>query len=325
MTDPKKRGLGRGLSALLPSPGASASSLGHRRDEHDEADEATSPRGPSGAGSTGSSSGASERVEHGRGRPLLTAEIEDVYPGPEQPRRRFDDQELEELAASIRTHGIIMPLVVRPRPGGGYFLIAGERRWRAAQRAGLHQVPIVVQDVSPQAAFERALVENLQRSDLRPIEEAAAFQRLVDEFALTQEQIAERVGKDRSTVANSMRLLKLPAHVRDMVEERTLSMGHARALLALPSDAEIETAARAVIAKGLSVRATEALVKKAGKPAAEPTPAPAKTPAVRDLEERLTKSLGGPVRVIQDGAAKGRIEISYGSLDHLDQILDKLL
>lgn len=322
MTDPKKRGLGRGLSALLPSSGANASSLGHRRDEHDEADEAASPRGPSAAGT---SSGASERAEHGRGRPLLTAEIEDVYPGPEQPRRRFDDQELEELAASIRTHGIIMPLVVRPRPGGGYFLIAGERRWRAAQRAGLHQVPIVVQDVSPQAAFERALVENLQRSDLRPIEEAAAFQRLVDEFALTQEQIAERVGKDRSTVANSMRLLKLPTHVRDMVEERTLSMGHARALLALPSDAEIETAARAVVAKGLSVRATEALVKKAGKPAAEPTPAPTKTPAVRDLEERLTKALGGPVRVIQDGAAKGRIEISYGSLDHLDQILDKLL
>lgn len=186
-----------------------------------------------------------------------------------------------------------------------------------------------MQDVSPQAAFERALVENLQRADLRPIEEAAAFQRLVDEFALTQEQIAERVGKDRSTIANSMRLLKLPAHVREMVEDRSLSMGHARALLALPSDAEIETAARSVVAKGLSVRATEAminaLVKRGQRPATEPAAPPAKTPAVRDLEERLTRALGGPVRIVQDGAAKGRIEIGYLSLDHLDQVLDKLL
>lgn len=312
MTDPKKRGLGRGLSALLPSSGPATSAP--RREDG----EATADKVERGDGRDG-------RGELIRGKQLLSAEIEDVYPGPEQPRRRFDDQELEELASSVRTHGIIMPLVVRPRPAGGYFLIAGERRWRAAQRAGLHQVPIVVQDVSPQAAFERALVENLQRADLRPIEEAAAFQRLVDEFALTQEQIAERVGKDRSTIANSMRLLKLPAHVREMVEERSLSMGHARALLALPSDAEIETAARAVVAKGLSVRATEALVKKAQQPAAEPAAAPTKTPAVRDLEERLTKALGGPVRVVQDGAAKGRIEIGYLSLDHLDQILDKLL
>lgn len=317
MTDPKKRGLGRGLSALLPSQGPA-------------------PSPPPGASQPPGASSSEDRTERAaveparaeapRGKQLLTAEIEDVYPGPEQPRRRFDDQELEELASSIRTHGIIMPLVVRPRPAGGFFLIAGERRWRAAQRAGLHQVPIVVQDVSPQSAFERALVENLQRADLRPIEEAAAFQRLVDEFGLTQEQIAERVGKDRSTVANSMRLLKLPVHVREMVEERSLSMGHARALLALPSDAEIETAARAVVAKGLSVRATEALVKKAQKgPSPEPAGPPAKTPAVRDLEERLTKALGGPVTIVQDNNAKGRIEISYLSLDHLDQILDKLL
>lgn len=321
--DPKKRGLGRGLSALLPStPAPSASSVAaEREDRHErsEVHERATDRGERSDGVAASSAAAP------RGKQLLTAEIEDVYPGPEQPRRRFDDQELEELSASIRTHGIIMPLVVRPRPGGGFFLIAGERRWRAAQRAGLHQVPIVVQDVSPQSAFERALVENLQRADLRPIEEAAAFQRLVDEFALTQEQIAERVGKDRSTIANSMRLLKLPGHVREMVEERSLSMGHARALLALPSDAEIETAARAVVAKGLSVRATEALVKKAQKPASEPAAPPTKTPAVRDLEERLTKALGGPVRIVQDGATKGRIEIGYLSLDHLDQVLDKLL
>jgi ParB family transcriptional regulator, chromosome partitioning protein len=318
MTDPKKRGLGRGLSALLPSqaaPAASPAGSARSAEERAVAADSSSPPG-----------GREPARTEGRGKQLLTAEIEDVYPGPEQPRRRFDDQELEELASSVRTHGIIMPLVVRPRPAGGFFLIAGERRWRAAQRAGLHQVPVVVQDVSPQSAFERALVENLQRADLRPIEEAAAFQRLVDEFGLTQEQIAERVGKDRSTIANSMRLLKLPVHVREMVEERSLSMGHARALLALPSDAEIETAARAVVAKGLSVRATEALVKKAQKgPSPEPSGPPAKTPAVRDLEERLTKALGGPVTIVQDGNAKGHIEIGYLSLDHLDQILDKLL
>ncbi len=299
MIDPKKRGLGRGLSALLPTqPPAPA--------------ERPAPPAP-------------ERPDPGRGKPL-SAEIEDVYPGPEQPRRRFDDTELEELAASVRVHGIIMPLVVRPRPAGGYFLIAGERRWRAAQRAGLRQVPIIVQDVSSQAAFERALVENLQRADLRPIEEAAAFQRLADEFQLTQEQIAERVGKDRSTIANSIRLLKLPVAVREMVEERTLSMGHARALLGLPSDAEIETCARKVTQKALSVRATEALVKQALRgPAPEPARAAPKPAAVRDLEERLTKALGGPVSIEQDGATKGHISIRYLSLDHLDQILDKLL
>jgi ParB family transcriptional regulator, chromosome partitioning protein len=305
MTDPRKRGLGRGLSALLPNSSPGLTQGGRPGEAQRE---------------------RSEHVEQIRGKQLLVAEIEDVYPGPEQPRRRFDDGELEELAASIRTHGIIMPVVVRPRPAGGYFLIAGERRWRAAQRAGLHQVPIVVQDVSPQAAFERALVENLQRADLRPIEEAAAFQRLADEFALTQEQIAERVGKDRSTVANSMRLLKLPPSVREMVEDRTLSMGHARALLALPSDPEIETCARAVVAKGLSVRATESMVRRAQRgPQSEPPQQPVKSASVRDIEERLTKALGGPVQISQESATKGQIVISYLSLDHLDQILDKML
>ena len=155
-----------------------------------------------------------------------------------------------------------MPLVVRPRPEGGYYLIAGERRWRAAQRAGLHEVPVVVQEVDTQVAFERALVENVQRSDLGPLEEAAAFQRLVDEFGLTQDQVAERIGKDRSTVSNAIRLLKLPPVVRQMVEDERLSMGHARALLGLEEAAAIERAARTVVDKGLSVRATEALVKK---------------------------------------------------------------
>ena len=177
--DLKKRGLGRGLSALLPTAAP-----------------------PSPIRTTDKS------------RTYFSAGIEDLYPSPEQPRRRFDEAQLVELAASIKTHGVIAPLVVRPRPaheGTGYYLIAGERRWRAAQRAGLHEVPVVVQEVDTKLAFERALVDNLQRSDLGPLEEAAAFQRLIDEFGMTQDQVADRIGKDRSTVANAIRLLKLPA------------------------------------------------------------------------------------------------------------------
>jgi ParB family chromosome partitioning protein len=293
-SDLKKRGLGRGLSALLPTAAA-----------------------PSPIRS----------APEGKGKTYFAAQIEDVYPGPEQPRHNFDETELAELAESIKVHGVIVPLVVRPRPEGGYFLIAGERRWRAAQRAGLHEVPVVLQEVDGQVAFERALVENLQRSDLGPIEEAVAFQRLCDEFKLTQEQVADRIGKDRSTVSNAIRLLKLPPSVRQMVEDDRLSMGHARALLGLEEPAEIERAARIVVDKALSVRATEALVKKQREPEAKPKPrAVQKSASVRDLEERLTKALGGPVSISEDEPGKsGRIEIRYLSLDHLDRILDKLV
>ena len=292
-SDLKKRGLGRGLSALLPT---------------------ASPPTPIRTAD--------------RSRTYFSAQIEEVYPGPEQPRHKFDDTELAELAESIKVHGIIVPLVVRSRPEGGYYLIAGERRWRAAQRAGLHEVPVVVQEVDSQVAFERALVENLQRSDLGPLEEAAAFQRLVDEFGLTQEQVADRIGKDRSSVSNAIRLLKLPDPVRQMVEDKRLSMGHARALLGLEDAAAIERAARTVVDKGLSVRATEALVKKQRAPDRGHTPraAPQKSASVRDLEERLTKALGGPVTITEDEPGNaGRIEIKYLSLDHLDRLLDRLL
>ncbi|HEY5948698.1 MAG TPA: ParB/RepB/Spo0J family partition protein [Kofleriaceae bacterium] len=291
----KKRGLGRGLSALLPTAAA-----------------------PSPIRSTD------------RSKTYFSAQIEDVYPGPEQPRHNFNEAELSELADSIRVHGVIVPLVVRPRPDGtGYYLIAGERRWRAAQRAGLHDVPVVVQEVDSQIAFERALVENLQRSDLGPIEEAVAFQRLCDEFGLTQEQVAERIGKDRSTVSNAIRLLKLPTAVRQMVEDERLSMGHARALLGLEQPAEIERAARLVVDKALSVRAAEALVKKLRSPPDDKAKARTqvqKSASVRDLEERLTKAVGGPVKITEDEPGKaGRIEIKYMDLDHLDRLLDKLL
>lgn len=308
MSDVKKRGLGRGLGALLP--GGSLSSPSY----------IPVPSAPLQA-----------QAEAPRSRVYFAAGIEDLYPSPEQPRRRFDDAKLTELADSIKVHGIIVPLVVRPRPGGGYFLIAGERRWRAAQRAGLHEIPVVVQDVEEGEALERALVENLQRADLGPLEEAAAFQRLVDEFGLTQDEIGTRIGKDRSTVANTMRLLKLPSGVRQLVEDEALTMGHARALLGLDSAEAIEIAARKVVAKGLSVRSTEELVKKTRDPQGDrprpSTPAPArKSASVRDLEERLTRSLGGPVTITEDEPGKaGHIEIRYLDLDHLDRLLDKLL
>ncbi|HET9621300.1 MAG TPA: ParB/RepB/Spo0J family partition protein, partial [Kofleriaceae bacterium] len=258
----------------------------------------------------------------------FAAGIENLYPSPEQPRRKFDDAKLDELAESMKVHGVIVPLVVRPRPDGGYFLIAGERRWRAAQRAGLHDVPVVVQDVEQGVALERALVENIQRADLGPLEEAAAYQRLIDEFHLTQEAVAERIGKDRSTIANSLRLLKLPTPVRQLVEDDRLSMGHARALLALEEPAAIERAARQVVDKQLSVRATESLVKKAKQPEdTRPPPSkPSKSASVRDLEERLTRAVGGPVTITEDEPGKaGRIEIRYMNLDHLERLLDRLL
>jgi ParB family chromosome partitioning protein len=263
-----------------------------------------------------------------RPKTYFAAGIEELYPGPEQPRRKFDEVKLTELADSMKAHGVIVPLVVRPRPEGGYFLIAGERRWRAAQRAGLHEVPVVVQEVAQGTALERALVENLQRADLGPLEEAGAYQRLVEEFGLTQEAIAERIGKDRSTIANSIRLLKLPAPVRQLVEDDRLSMGHARALLALDAPAEIERTARQVVDRQLSVRATEALVKKAKEPpdTRPPVARPQKSASVRDLEERLTRALGGPVTITEDEPGKaGRVEIRYLNLDHLERLLDRLL
>jgi ParB family chromosome partitioning protein len=290
IADVKKRGLGRGLDALLPTSGVA-------------------------------------QVRELRPRTYFAAGIEQLYPSPEQPRRKFDERELGELAESIQVHGVIVPLVVRPRPEGGYYLIAGERRWRAAQRSGLHEVPVVVQEVDPQAAFERALVENLQRSDLGPLEEAAAFQRLGDEFGLTHEQIAARIGKDRTTVTNAIRLLKLPITVRQLVEDDRLSMGHARALLGLDDAAAIERAARTVVERNLSVRATEALIKRARSPApARPARTSGKPAAVRDLEERLTRALGAPVTITEDEPGKsGRIELRYLSLDHLERLLDLLL
>jgi ParB family chromosome partitioning protein len=260
------------------------------------------------------------------GNGLRVLDIESIHPSSRQPRKHFDDARLDELAESIRSQGIIQPLVVRVRPGGGFELVAGERRWRAAQRAGLHQVPAVVREVAESQAFEMALVENLQREDLNPIEEAEGYQRLVAEFGYTQESLSARVGKDRSTVANALRLLKLPPSVRAMVIDGQLNMGHARALLGLESDPAIDRLARQATGRGLSVRQVEAMVKRERESGDRPTPAPAPpSPAARDLVHRLEQTLATRVKLVESSAKSGRLEIYYNSLDELDAVLAKIL
>jgi ParB family chromosome partitioning protein len=240
----------------------------------------------------------------------------------------MDDARLEELAQSIKSNGVIQPIVVR-RNGDRFEIIAGERRWRAAQRAGLLRVPVVVKEVAvggERSMLEMALIENIQRENLNPIDEALAYRRLAVEFDLTQEAIAEAVGKDRATVANLLRLLRLPEDVRAEVAAGTLSMGHARALLALPAESEQRRVARDVIARALSVRETESLVKKAGESpmttkAAAPPPAP--DVHTRAAEERLRLALGTRVRIVRQGA-RGRIEIDFASENELIRIYEQL-
>jgi ParB family chromosome partitioning protein len=259
------------------------------------------------------------------GRAFLSLPIEAVERNPGQPRKRFDEARLEELAASIREHGVVEPILVR-RQGQRYRIVAGERRWRAAQRAGLKEIPALVREATDVQAFELALVENLQRADLNAIEEAEAYQALVDEHGLTQEQVAERVGKERSSVANALRLLKLPDDVREAVSEGRLEMGHARALLGLEGAEAIRRAAGRVLREGLSVRATEALVRDltggGGKGKAAGTPPD--SPAVRALVNRLQRRLGCRCRVVAKTDSTGRIELDYTSLDELDGILGKI-
>ncbi|ACL67826.1 parB-like partition protein [Anaeromyxobacter dehalogenans 2CP-1] len=259
------------------------------------------------------------------GRTLLTLPVEAIERNPEQPRKRFEDAKLEELAASIRQHGIVEPILVR-KDGGRYRILAGERRWRAAQRAGLKEVPAVLREATDREAFELALVENLQRADLNAIEEAEAYEVLQADHGLTQEAIATRVGKERSTVANALRLLKLPEDVRESVRGGQLDMGHARALLGLEDGEAIRKIAQRAIREGLSVRATEALVRSLSKkpPKAGPSDAPADSPAIRDLAHRLQRRLGARCRVVPKSAVAGKLEVEYTSLDELDGILAKI-
>ena len=299
---PPRRALGRGLDALLPT---AASAPAHYGDKS-----------------------------------VFTCAIEKLVPQKGQPRQHFDDAALDELARSLVEHGLIEPLVVRRTAQGSdtFEIIAGERRWRAAQKAGLRDVLVVVKDVTPKAAFELAIIENVQREDLNPVELAEALDRLVREHGYTQEALAERLGKDRTTVTNSLRLLKLPERVRSKVIEGELSEGHARALLGVgagtgPSGATaLEELADKVIRGRLSVRATEALVRGAsGKPkkdgaagGASTAPHGSKSPSIRDLETKLTRALGTKVEV-RDFGNKGEIVVPYADLDALDRLLDKLL
>ncbi len=287
----KPRGLGRGLDVLLPTRKEPLTSSGET---------------------------------YGRGN-VFECPIEKIVPQKGQPRQHFDKDKLEELAQSIREHGLIEPLVVRKR-GDAYELVAGERRWRAAQRAGLREVLVVVRDVSTKDAFELALIENIQREDLNAIEFAEALQRLLDEHGYTQETLADRMGKDRSTIANALRLLKLPERVRKLVVSGELSEGHARALLGAKDEASLASLADKVATGRLSVRQTEALVRaaKAASNGGVPGRGTGKTPAIRDLEARLTRHLGTRCEV-RDKDGKGEIAIGYSSLDELDRLLEKLL
>jgi ParB family chromosome partitioning protein len=258
----------------------------------------------------------------------IDADIDRLAPNDFQPRLDVNDARLQELAQSIRSNGVIQPIVVR-KIGDRFQIIAGERRWRAAKLAGLMRVPIVVRDVAPgqeKSLLEMALIENIQREDLNPIEEAMAYRRLADDFRLKQEDIAGAVGKDRASVANFLRLLKLPEEVRAEVAAGRLSMGHARALLSLASEADQRQTAREVIARGLSVRETESLVKKIVdkapplREAAAPKPVDVHT---RAAEDRLKLALGTRVRIVRQGT-RGRIEIDFTSEDELIRIYEQL-
>ncbi len=279
-----KRALGRGLSALIPQAGAVPVS--------------------------------GELKEKG----LLRLPIEAIRRDVGQPRKTFDEARLRELADSIQSQGLIQPVLVRKdKDGEGYVLIAGERRWRAAQLAGLKDIPALVKEVSETQAFELALVENLQRADLNPIEEAEGYRRLTEEFGLTQEQVSQRVGKDRSTVANALRLLGLPDEVKSLVAEGSISMGHARALLGVPRIPEMVDLAQRISQDKLSVREAERMVK--AKKDAPAAPEKKKGPEHRALVEELQRLLGTKVRINERGGGKGTVEIDFFSYEDLDRLL----
>jgi len=282
----KRPALGRGLSALIP-------------------DAPPAPPAPSVA--------AAERG--------FDVDTDLLRPNKFQPRGRIDDAKIEDLARSIMANGIIQPIVVR-KVESGYEIIAGERRWRAAQRAGLLKVPVAVRDIPEDRLLAAALIENIQREDLNPLEEAQAYRRLADEFHLTQDQIADAVGKDRSSVANYVRLLRLPHELRDNIAAGSLSMGHARALLSLPDAAAQLRVGRDVVAKQLSVRETEALVKKAVEPERK-NEEPQTDVHTRAAEDRLRFVLGTRVRIIRKGK-RGRLEIDFGSEDELQRLYVQL-
>lgn len=250
---------------------------------------------------------------------LRTLALEVIQRGKYQPRRDMHTESLEDLADSIRAQGVVQPIVVRAIAPGKYEIIAGERRWRAAQMAGLHTIPSVIRQVTDQATIAMSLIENIQREELNPVEEATALQRLIDEFALTHQQAAEAVGRSRAAVSNLLRLLSLAVEVRSLLEEGALEMGHARALLALEGVAQVQ-AARQVCQRGLSVRETEQWVRRMQQPSAS-KPALREDPDVHRLQEELAGKLGAKVQFQHGAKGKGRMVIHYNTLDELDGIL----
>jgi ParB family chromosome partitioning protein len=295
MNGPKKRGLGRGLDALLGGGAARATG-----------ESTPAPAAPGGG--------------------VANLPVDLIQRGRFQPRRDFNPESLAELADSIRAQGVVQPVVVRPLPGGRYELIAGERRWRAAQLAELHEIPAVVRDVPDQAAMAMGLIENIQRDDLNPLEEASALKRLLEEFGLTHQEIAQAIGKSRATVTNLLRLLELNDDVKAALEAGRIEMGHARALLALRGSVQSE-AAGVVEAKGLSVREAEALVRRFLDRGEQPSAPPADKradPDIRRLQDRLCEQLGARVEIRHARTGKGRLVIAYNSLDELDGILERI-
>ncbi len=292
----KKRGLGRGLDALL------------------------------GAGARPTPPATGDGQEQPGDGVLKELPVDLIQRGKYQPRRDIEPGSLQDLADSIKAQGVMQPIVVRPISDSRYEIIAGERRWRATQLAGLHSIPTIIRDVPDKAAIAMALIENIQREDLNPIEEAAALQRLQQEFELTQQEVADAIGKSRSTVANLLRLMSLREDARRLVEHGDLEMGHARALLALQGEHQSQ-AARAVVARGLSVRQTEALVRKLLEQGHDPETGALKSPIdpnIRSLQDDLSQRLGTRVEIRHGAAGKGKLVLSYGSLDELDGILSHI-
>ncbi len=283
----KKRGLGRGLDALLG--GANVAAVQEEAAQVDRSE-------------------------------LQQLPVDIIQRGKYQPRRDIDPVTLDELAHSIRSQGVMQPIVVRSIGSGRYEIIAGERRWRASQQAGLDKIPAIVREVSDEAAIAMALIENIQREDLNPIEEAVALQRLQQEFQLTQQQVADAVGKSRVTVSNLLRLIALPDEIKTLLSHGDLEMGHARALLGLPGERQVE-GARHVVARGLTVRQTEALVRQWLSQKEDDKSAPKSDPDIVRLEQRLAERLGSPVQIKHGEKGKGQLVIRYNSLDELQGVL----
>lgn len=244
-----------------------------------------------------------------------------IRPGRYQPRSVFDEEKLEELASSIRAHGVVQPVVVRETAPGEFELIAGERRWRAAQKAGIETIPAMVRDVPDEVTVAMALIENIQREDLNPLEEAGALRRLIDEFQMTHREAADAVGRSRAAVSNLLRLLELMQEVKDMVDSRLIEMGHARALLSLDAALQVK-AAREVVSRKLSVRETEALVRRLQQPAKKPERKA--DPDIQRLQNRLEESLCARVRIQHLSSGKGKLVISYNNADELEGILEHM-